>query len=519
MKNLYIDTRILDDLNRKSHFLSEEIMMENAAAALEKHIENYFTNSKIQKIPCAIILCGGGNNGADGYALSRRLSGKYKIFTVQVKEISSELAGIQKKRFLSTSEPIFILDDFIAQKEEFTSSIDSILKETNAVIVDCVFASGFHGEFSNNFSEFFKYINSLECFKIACDMPSGLSQKGETAENSFKADITVSMGALKFAFYTDSAKDITGTIFTENLGISQKKFEEKSESFIKLLEKSDLVLPERTKNNVHKGTFGHTAVILGEKVGAAALAGTSALSFGCGLVTLVESESNKKTSSKFKIPLSLMLSQEIPEKISCLILGPGFGRNGNPQEYLDFLKSHPEVKAVFDADIFYYPQILELLKIRPNGIILTPHPKEFSSLLKIAKIRKTSSENNSDIFSVEDCIKFKTELMEIFCREFPDVILHVKGANSMTGTFCKDANDTWNFRLFVNSEGKPSLSKAGSGDVLSGFTAALLSQGYDNLSSMLNATLSHAICSSKIKNNFALTPERLINLVENISFK
>ena len=80
MKNLYIDTRILDDLNRKSHFLSEEIMMENAAAALEKHIENYFTNSKIQKIPCAIILCGGGNNGADGYALSRRLSGKYKIF-------------------------------------------------------------------------------------------------------------------------------------------------------------------------------------------------------------------------------------------------------------------------------------------------------------------------------------------------------------------------------------------------------------------------------------------------------
>ena len=57
MKNLYIDTRILDDLNRKSHFLSEEIMMENAAAALEKHIENYFTNSKIQKIPCSIILC------------------------------------------------------------------------------------------------------------------------------------------------------------------------------------------------------------------------------------------------------------------------------------------------------------------------------------------------------------------------------------------------------------------------------------------------------------------------------
>ena len=82
MKNLYIDTRILDDLNRKSHFLSEEIMMENAAAALEKHIENYFTNSKIQKIPCAIILCGGGNNGADGYALSRRLSGKYKILNI-----------------------------------------------------------------------------------------------------------------------------------------------------------------------------------------------------------------------------------------------------------------------------------------------------------------------------------------------------------------------------------------------------------------------------------------------------
>ena len=40
MKNLYIDTRILDDLNRKSHFLSEEIMMENAAAALENSLCN-----------------------------------------------------------------------------------------------------------------------------------------------------------------------------------------------------------------------------------------------------------------------------------------------------------------------------------------------------------------------------------------------------------------------------------------------------------------------------------------------
>lgn len=519
MKNLYIDTRILDDLNRKNHFLSEEIMMENAAAALEKHIENYFKNSKLTKTFCAIILCGGGNNGADGYALSRRLSGKYKIFTVQVKPTSSELAEIQKKRFLSTSEQLFILDDFIAQKEEFTNSVNSLLKETNAVIVDCVFGSGFHGEFSNDFSEFFKYINSLECFKIACDIPSGLSLKGETCENSFKADITVSMGALKFAFYTDSAKDITGTIFTENLGISQKKFEENQVSYIKLLEKTDLTLPVRNKNNVHKGTFGHAAVILGEKVGAASLAGTSALSFGCGLVTLVESESNKNSASKFKIPLSLMLSREIPENVSCLVLGPGFGRNGNPQKYIDFLKSHPKVKAVLDADIFYYPQITELLKIRPNGIILTPHPKEFSSLLKIAKISKTSSENDKSNFSVEDCVKFKTELMEIFCRCFPDVILHVKGANSITGTFCKNENGIWNFNLFVNPEGKPSLSKAGSGDVLSGFTAALLCQGYDNLSSMLNATLCHALCSSKIKNNFALTPERLITLVENFSFK
>jgi len=54
-----------------------------------------------------------------------------------------------------------------------------------------------------------------------------------------------------------------------------------------LLEKEDMLLPSRKKQNTHKGSFGHAGIIIGEKNGAALLAASAALEFGAGLVTLI----------------------------------------------------------------------------------------------------------------------------------------------------------------------------------------------------------------------------------------
>ena len=75
MINLFFDTRKLDALARENYELSEEIMMENAAGALESEVmaHAFSQSGTYMHRPTVLILAGKGNNGADGYALARRL--------------------------------------------------------------------------------------------------------------------------------------------------------------------------------------------------------------------------------------------------------------------------------------------------------------------------------------------------------------------------------------------------------------------------------------------------------------
>ena len=65
-------------------FIAETLMIENASSSLEKII---FKN--VQKVKSILIMCGSGNNGADGYSLARRLVEKVKVSVLQVSEPKS----------------------------------------------------------------------------------------------------------------------------------------------------------------------------------------------------------------------------------------------------------------------------------------------------------------------------------------------------------------------------------------------------------------------------------------------
>lgn len=519
MKNIYFDTRILDAQVRKEFQLSEEIMMENAANSILTEINFYIAENQI-KNPKILILCGSGNNGADGFTLGRKLSGNYSIFVAEILSPKSELAKIQKKRLILTQEKIYIIHEFVNNSEQKSDLLNFInCNDSDLIIVDCVFGSGFYGEFSEQISLFFEFINSKKGYKIACDIPSGLFNSGKICKNCFRADLTISMGGLKAGFFTDEAKDVVGKLQTAELGISELNFQKNADYFGKVLEKSDLKLPVRKKNFVNKGNFGHCSVICGNKIGAAVLSAYSSLIFGAGLSTLVCDEEKIKTQTEnFKIPVSLMISDSIPEKTNSIVFGPGFGLDKNPQKYFDFLLNNPEIACVLDADSFYFDNIVELLKNRPKKIILTPHPKEFANLLKICNILKSDNLNSQKNFTVSDVADLKFELVELFCREFPDVVLILKGSNPIIATFSEDAATCdWRFKLFINPLGSASLAKAGSGDVLSGLCASLMAQNYSALDSAISASIAHSLASNNFKNNFALTPEKLIENIENLT--
>ncbi len=464
MQKLFDEVATLDLRCYEEFGLSEDILMEHAADGMADYItQNFVKNSKV------LIVCGSGNNGADGIVLARLLYHDYRVDIFYLKEPSSPMAILQDKR---------------AHAIGIKRTIE--LNECD-VLVDAVVGTGFKGEFNNEAKAVMQSVNKLKAFKIACDIPSGLRSDGACDENTFIADISLTMGALKKSMFSDEAKEFVGDIKVLNLGLSRDVYETPSEW--NLLDLDDLELPYRDQKNTHKGSYGHLAIPCGEKSGASMMSGLSALKFGSGLVTLVGVE------EPFNIPCSLMYANKIPSNTTAIACGMGLGTLFSESELHLFLDN--SLPLIADADIFNMSVVLEILKRK--DIVITPHPKEFVSLLKLTDI--------ADI-SIGELQKNRFKYSEEFCKKYPHVTLLLKGANVIIGE---------GERFFINPHGSSALAKGGSGDVLSGLVGALLAQGFKPLESAINASLAHTRLVQNYKGaDFSLTPQDLISEIGNL---
>jgi len=463
MQKLFDEVGSLDKRCYEEFSLSEDILMEHAADGMADYIRARFAkNSKI------IVVCGSGNNGADGIVLARLLVGDYDIHAFYVKELNSEMAKLQQKR----SHAVGV-----------KTTIE--LNECN-VVVDAVFGTGFNGNLDYEEKAVLQTINRLDAFKIACDVPSGLKRSGECDENIFVADVSLTMGALKKSMFADNAKEFVGEIMVLDLGVTRKVYE--TDSNWHLLDLEDLELPHRTQKDSHKGSYGHLALICGDKVGASTLSAKAALRFGSGLVTLVGSKD-------IKMPNTIMHSSSLPQNTSALAMGMGLGDEFTQEELEIFLDN--ALPLIADADIFHM-EILGKILEREN-VVITPHPKEFVALLKHTEL--------ADI-NVLELQKHRFKYAQLFCKNFPNVVLLLKGANVIIGKEEK---------FFVNPHGTSVLAKGGSGDVLSGLVASLLAQGKEPLNAAINASLAHTQLALNYRGaDFSLTPDDLIAQIGNL---
>ncbi len=456
-----LDKRAIEEL-----FLSEDILMENAAMALERAVlQNASLGAKV------IILCGSGDNGGDGYALARRLVGRFKTLVFEMKLAKSPMCQLQKERAKKAGVVIKTYEE---------NALNQNLECD--VLIDCVIGSAFKGELEPFLN--FESLSQKARFKIACDIPSGIDSKGRVDKRAFKADTTISMGAIKSCLLSDRAKDYIGELKVGHLGVFHPIYEIPTETF--LLEKSDLKLPLRDKKNAHKGDYGHAHVLLGKHSGAGLLSALSALSFGSGVVSVQALECEITSNNK---PLELVFCENFPKKISAFALGMGL--EGLPKDFNRWLGLAP---CVLDAGVFYHKEVLQALE---KEAVLTPHPKEFLSLLKLVGIN----------ISMLELLDNKLEIARDFSQKYPKVVLLLKGANTLIAH---------QGRTFINILGSVALAKAGSGDVLAGLIVSLLSQNYTPLDAAINASLAHALAGLEFKNNYALTPLDLIEKIKRL---
>ena len=528
MQKVFIDVKDLEKRMHEAFGITEDVMIENAASALESEVRKALCDrnavrtsekrpahrTEQSSISCAalhaarsrasqayrdsssssdvLIVCGSGNNGADGYALARRILGDIPAAVYAPFDAKTENCKRERDAALAAGVKL-------VSRAVFLKRLASC-----ALVVDCLYGTGFHGTLMPDVSALVDKINKAPCFRIACDIPSGIDKRGavstEYAHGSlaFNADVTVAMGALKAAYFGDAAKDFCGIIKKYGIGVSGRVFEAGRAADLYLLEAGDMRLPVRTKKSVHKGNFGHAAIAAGEKAGAAIIAGEAALGFGAGLATIVETE--KGAASRFKLPSDLMVAKSFPQNTTAILVGSGFGRDRTDafQSVCAYIEAHKGAGIVLDADSFYYGDIVNLLDAldkRRTRVVLTPHPKEFQSLLKLCSLGD---------YTIAEIADDRIEIVKKFSARFSHIVLVLKGANTVIAS---------ERGVFVSVEGNQSLAKAGSGDVLAGLICALLAERYGAEDAAVTAVLAHGIASQRYECSYNLTPPKLIDAV------
>jgi NAD(P)H-hydrate epimerase len=341
------------------------------------------------------------------------------------------------------------------------------------IIVDALFGTGLSKPAGGLYEKVIKKVNAARKYVFAVDIPSGVdSDSGHLIGPHIKANVTAALALLKRSHLLFPAAESMGEVQILDISIPHEAVE-RQDIPVAWLELEDIqsLIPKRP-TNTHKGEYGHTLVLAGSrgKGGAAGLTGLAALRAGAGLATLAVPESCHQ-ALEFN-PLETMTVALPENKNGCvsakaidiilenlkgknaLAIGPGLSTDKETVQLLKALLPQVECPLVIDADgINALGKSGKLIDQIRAETVLTPHPKEMSRLSG---------------WSVQDILNQRIERAGEFAQEH-NVTLLLKGARTVVA-FADGM-------VLINPTGNPGMATAGSGDVLTGLIAGLISQG------------------------------------------
>ncbi|MCH5200343.1 MAG: NAD(P)H-hydrate dehydratase [Oscillospiraceae bacterium] len=457
-------------------------LMQNAAEQCLEAIKRRIGKTAYKRFA---ILCGSGNNGGDGAELAALLREEGGEVTLLLTDGLPDTPTARACMERHGEKPSAI------SCKEAPDAAKSLLKSAD-VIIDCVFGTGFHGELPPVAAEMLAYANA-ECnaLKIAVDIPSGINgDSGEIADNAFRSDMTLVLGAMKTGLLNHPACEYCGEMQVLDIGISDGCYTEYEAVFTppSIMDK----LPPRPIYS-NKGDFGKLLNVAGSVsyIGATILSSKAALRIGTGLVTLASTEyvigaAAAAMPECVYLPLyqddrgyiysaNAKLLCEAAEKATAVSVGCGMGNNENTAKLTEALIKSGNCPIILDADgINCISDNINVLKDNDRPIILTPHPGEFARLLGI---------------SVAEVQAHRLERAKRFAEDY-GVVLLLKGMNTVIA-----APDG---RAAVNPTGSNALSKAGCGDVLTGMIAGLAAQGAEAYDAAVLGAYIHGRCADRL---------------------
>lgn len=441
-------------------------LMERAATAFVNcFVEKYPINKKI------MVFAGPGNNGGDGLAIGRMLL--EKGYSVGVYVVGSGLKTspdfrINLERLQALQSP-----------GEINGQEDIPEINNRSVVVDALFGSGLTRPVEGIFAEVIRAVNRVQPLAAAVDIASGLFSDSHTASGEImRVNHTISFQVPKLAFLMRDNFPFVGRWEVVDIGLDTE-FISAIESPFQTIDKElvSRLLPQRSKFS-HKGDFGKAMIVAGSrgKMGAAVLCSRSCLKTGIGLLTVHIPEcgySVLQTSvpeAMTTVDPSVGCFSESPEveDFDAIGLGPGLGTNEKTLVAFRQLLERTNRPIVIDADgINMLAMEEKLVGMVPGHSILTPHPKEFERL---------AGSFLHDFDRLEKQMEFAKNHR---------LFVVVKGAHTTVAT--PDG------KVYFNTSGNPGMATAGSGDVLTGMTTALLGQTKDPFSAAVASVYLHGL--------------------------
>lgn len=434
------------------------VLMENAAIGVVDAIGEIYEEAE-----SAAIFCGPGNNGGDGLAIARHLA--VRGYDVQVFLVSGRRGmrgdaevqlGICRRQGLSIQE--------VADEDGVVEALEEA-READ-LIVDALFGTGLSKPLEGMLADLVEGLNDLPVPRVAVDLPSGLNgSRSEPLGPHVVADLTVTFAAPKIVHVFPPASEAVGELVVTDLGIPPELVDEAGEGGgpLHLLTGEELsnLIPEREPDS-HKGDYGHALIVAGSpgKAGAAILAARAAVRAGAGLVTAAVPESildvvDLGSIESMTLPLpSLDRVLDALEGKSVVAMGPGLGQEKETGEAIRRIALEVSLPLILDADgINAFAGRAAELAGRGAETVLTPHPGELGRLLGIP-----ASEVQEDRIEAARRAAAQTEAVVV-----------LKGHRTLVVTPGGEVH--------VNATGNPGMASGGTGDVLTGLIAGLLSQG------------------------------------------
>jgi NAD(P)H-hydrate epimerase len=474
------EMREVDRLTTERFGVASSQLMENAGRAVAEAV---FHRINVRSAPAgqAMVLCGKGNNGGDGFVAARHLRHEIRHTAVVFLGTPSELRGdvaLNYGRWRDAGGETVEVPNETAWAAAFSRVCCA------DVVVDALLGTGLRGPASGLLAKAISDLNSFSknaqgavpALIVAVDIPSGLPSDGQTAEGpAVRAHVTVTFTAPKTGQLLSPDAGFCGELLVRQIGSPPELVEELGKGAVRWAGAEEFArLPLVRPADSHKGLYGHAVIVAGSPgmSGAAILAGTGALKSGAGLVTVATADivqpvvaAGQPEYMTAGLPsradgsiASERLDQAALERITAgkevLAVGPGLGRAPGTQEFIRGLLRSSGVPTILDAAALDpFAADGDALAIRKAELLaITPHPGEMARLLG-----KPTAEVQRDRIGVAQAAASRWNA-HVLLKGFRTVIAAPDG------------------RVFVNSTGNPGLAKGGSGDVLTGILAGLTAQ-------------------------------------------